>query len=124
MKILKTEVIDNTVQDENGLVQPSDISVLVEFEYATKVYELDFQTTSTHDYGAYSSRLAAYDGTGDYERLDTDAGNLIDPVLDLVLEKSKAQEIWQNYINKNYDVNEDHFGGIDGRSKINEAARK
>ncbi|MEY8200099.1 MAG: hypothetical protein RPS47_12715 [Colwellia sp.] len=120
------ELIDDCVyQDEDGKYQPSEISVEVGFECAGEDYSISFQTTSTHDAGAYSSILAAYDGNGDYELLYKELGEEnASLVLNSVLKESNAQYIRNQYVDDNYIVSKDNFGGMDANSEVNKAVKK
>jgi len=129
VKVLGTEILDHTEEheDDEGLyVQPSEVSVLVEFEYNERIYKLDFQTTNTSDYGAYSSRLYPYDGTTDYD----DFAELFDwdgEALELIFEKLRSdgvQKIYNEYIAENYILSHDCFNGMHGDSLVNRAMRK
>lgn len=123
-KIINTDVVDNAVADHDGNYQPSEISVLVEIEIDRKVYYLDFQTTSTHDYGAYSSDLAPYEGTDSYDALADmfDGGTDDDQFHGLIAAIKKAADVqqkWTDYITETYIVDDDYFGGMDANSEIN-----
>jgi hypothetical protein len=123
--IYSTEIIDNCVADEHGYYQPSEISITVNFEVADVNYILDFQTTTTHDYGAYSSKLSAYDGNDDYDLLIENLGeDNAQKVLQTVLEKSNAQFIRNEYVSENYTVSDEAPNGIDANSETNKAVKK
>jgi hypothetical protein len=126
-KIKNTEIIDNSCKNqETGLYQPSEISILVELEMDEKGFYLDFQTTNTQDYGAFSSSLAAYDGTDAYLELEDHCSENeidFDELLKKVKKESSAQNLWIEYINENYVKNENHYGGSDANSEINEMSK-
>ncbi len=120
IKIVETEVIDNTHRDENGEYCKSGVSVLVKVEFGGKELYLDFQTTTTQDYGAINSSLWPYDGTEDYdsfievcEKTDVDETEMIQKIK----EESMAQELWQDFIDEKFITNDDHFGGMDANSE-------
>lgn len=125
-KIIDTEIIDNTVEDKDGDIQPSEISVSINIEIDGENYYLDYQTTTTFDYGAYSSELAPYDGTDDYETLK----NLFDEEDDFyklvsdIADAANVQTLWKEYVCEKYDVDENHFNGMDANSEINLASKK
>ncbi len=128
-KIKSAEIIDNaSYQDEDGNYQPSEISVLVEIEVAGNLYSMDFQTTGTHDYGAYSSDLWPYDGTEDYESLyalfGDDREAEFKGFIETIKTESKCQQIWQNYVNGRYLLSSDHFDGMDANSEVNKMRLK
>jgi hypothetical protein len=121
-----TEVIDNCeYEDEDGNYQPSEISVLIGFDVAGESYNIDFQTTTTHDVGAYSSRLAAYDGDDNYSLIVEALGeHNARQVLKAVVEKTNAESMRAEYVSNNYTVSTEEFGGIDANSEINKATKK
>lgn len=129
LRIIETEIIDNTTEI-NGKYQIAEVSVLVKIRFLKKDFYLDFQTSNTSDYGAFSSDLAAYDGTDDYSNLqdfveETDfLTDLFQEILDTVKEKADANKKWDEYVNENYKRNSDHFGGMDANSEINEAVKR
>lgn len=125
-KITDTEVIDNTVADHDGNIQPSEISILVEIEINGKPFCLDFQTTNTMDYGAYSSDLWPYDGTDDYSDLEDlfDDDNEFADFIENVKTKSNAQAQWHEYVSENFNVRDEHFSGMDANSETNKAIKK
>ena len=119
-KIINTEICDNAVKDENDNYPISGISVAVTAEIDKKEYCLEFQTSSTMDYGAISSDLEindddTFDELKDLFDDDDDFFGLIDAIKD----KSQAQKVWREYIEKNYTVDEGHFEGMDANSEIN-----
>jgi hypothetical protein len=124
-EIERTEIFDNTYEDDEGNVQPSEISVGVWVRVENKLYCLEFQTTLTLDYGSYCQSLEAYE-TIDYEKLS----NLFDyeddflEFIDNIKDEADPETSWSNYVNKNYHLNDDHFGGMDSNSCINEAKRR
>ena len=131
MEILNTEIIDNAhpqIDESTGneFYQPSEISILVEIELDGKNYHLDFQSTTTCDYGAYSSSLAAYDGTDDYDALFDviDDEVKFNELLAQVKNESNAQKQRDEYVNENYEVDTDYFGGMDANSEVNRAVKK
>lgn len=126
LEILGTEIIDNAVytDQETGKKRPSEISVLVEIEYKSKNYHLDFQTTTTYDAGAFSSSLSPYDQTESYSELEELCVDDFDDLIVKIHEKSECQKIWTDYVDENYDRNLDHYGGMDGNSEINEMVKK
>jgi len=124
LKIVNTEIIDNATHvSETGKQQPSEISVLVEIKYDDNDYFLDFQTTTTADYGAFSSSLSPYEGTDSYDDLKEVCGDDFDSVIDAVEEKSECKKMWSEYVDENYKRNTGHFGGMDGNSEVNEMVR-
>lgn len=120
-KFIETEIFDNTIQDQDGKIQPSEISVGVHLEIDNKKYCLDFQTTTTRDYGAYSARLASYNENSDHEALSEIYGDDFDEFLIAVEEEAKPQQTWQQYVNENYELDENHFNGLDANSNVNSA---
>ena len=127
LKITSTEIADNTnLNAETGQYDVSGVSVLVEFTLDNESFTLDFQTSTTSDYGAINSYLLAYDGTDDWDRLE----DMIDDDvcfynwLTEIKIKSDAQAIWNEYIDENYTRNIDHFGGMDANSCFNEMSKK
>ncbi len=104
IKINSTEIIDNCHSNENSEYQPSEISVLVEFEYKGVPYYLDFQTTTTYDY-AYSSKLSPYSGTDSYNDLEDACGYEFDDIVEKIAEKSKCADKWKTYVDENYERN-------------------
>jgi hypothetical protein len=123
--ISSTAIIDNCNEDEEGNFQPSQISVNVNFEVAEKKYSLEFQTTTTHDFGAYSNKLAAYDVDESYDLIVEafgEAGAM--RVIDVVMEKSNAKTIRDDYVSNHYQVQDEAFNGIDANSQINKAIQK
>ena len=126
LEILETEIVDNAVytNPETGTRQPSEISVLVKIEYKCKNYYIDFQTTTTNDYGAFSSSLSPYDGTDSYDELQDACGCDFDSIIDKIYDESNCQKIWSEYVDKNYTRNLGHYGGMDANSEINEMTAK
>lgn len=123
--ITDVEIIDNCNEDEEGNIQPSEISALVGFTFVGEAYSIDFKTTTTSDYGAYSSKLAAYDGSDDYDRFVEAVGDdMAQEILSVVLKESDAQEIRNKYVSENYSVSDESYGGMDGNSETNKATRK
>lgn len=122
MKIIKTEIIDNEESDHNGDYNIAGISVLVTLEYNNKNYTLDYQTSTTHDYGAMSSDLGAYDDDADYPALFDDFNSSrntedihsdnyyheaekwedFSDFLNEIKELADVNEIWTNYVEENY----------------------
>lgn len=125
IKIIETEIIDNKIKDENNVFCPSGVSVIVRVELENKTYGLDFQTTNTADYGAISTSLAAYTDS-EYDRLksDIDDDEKLQELMCEIKKKSNVQGIWQKYIDENYIMNDDHFGGMDANSQRDEMTRK
>ena len=125
--ITSVEVIDNaSCKDEDGYYMPSTISVLVEVEFRGQRYALDFQTTETADYGPfYSSYLWPYSGTDDYDRLfDQFSGENKEDAFGDFLARVKraagAQRVWQEYVEKNYELVKDRPQmALDARTEIN-----
>jgi hypothetical protein len=134
MKILNTEIIDNAVEQERQIseteyekyIQPSEISVLVKLEHDGKTYFLDYQSTATSDYGAYSSHLKAYGGADDYDKLMCQFDDEEDfySFLYEVKKESNAQQIRDDYVEENYQVDDGDYGGMDANSEINKAVKK
>ena len=126
LEIISTEIIDNAVNDGYGNFKISEVSILVELRYLDNIYHLDFQTTTTNDYGAYSSSLAPYDGTDSFDDLKNcfDDEDDFYSFVDIIKSESKVQKKWKNYVDEKYNVNDDHFNGMDGNSEINEATLK
>lgn len=125
-KVISTEIYDNANKREDGTIQPSEISVGVTVEVKDKTYFLDYQTTSTHDYGAYSSNLASYDGSGDHIELaeSIDDEEKMDKLLEQIGEKAGVNKLWQEYMDSNYNIDADHYGGMDANSEVNSATLK
>lgn len=118
--IIGTEIFDNaSFQNEDGMFQISEVSVGVDFDLDGTTYSLDYQTSITHDAGAFSSLLRSYDEGTSHQDLakliDDDAA--FGSLLELIAKKADVQKIWEDYINETYVKNEDHFGGIDGNSE-------
>ena len=124
--VLETEILDNTFADEEGNIQPAEISVSVTVMVLEKKYTLDFQTTTTHDYGAYSSTLESYAGNSDHSDLSGlfDDEDAFIEFLAEVKKAAAAESIWNDYANDTYNLNSDHFGGLDANSEINQAVKK
>ena len=122
-KILETEVVDQAYPDENDNYPVSGVSVLVKIEIEDDIFYLDFQTSTTMDYGAISSKLRPYDGTTDYDKLaDKFEDDILNPefqdLLDRIEKESRAQELWDEYISENYERDESHYGGMDANSEM------
>mgnify|MGYP000391390544 CR=1 FL=1 len=131
MNILSTEIIDNTITEEKQIsdhepVMPSSISVLVEVAYKEKNYFLEFQSTTTSDYNAYSSTLSAYDESAGWSSLRDKFDNEDDfhHFLEEVKQESDAQNIRDEYVENNFNVDDGDFDGVDASSEINRATRK
>ena len=125
MKVISTEIIDHEIRDEHDIYRPSGVSVLVEVQVNGRVFFLDYQTTTTFDYGAIFSRLAPYDN-GDYDNLRgivNDDAKFFE-LIDNIKKDSRAQELWEAYIAENYNKNDDHFGGMDANSEFDEMTKK
>ena len=121
-KIIETELFDHCIKNEEGDFLTSGVSVLVTIEIAGKNYVLDFQTSTTQDYGAISTTLYPYDMTDEYDEIAAmfDNGSQDDgffELLDNIKSKSDAQKKWNEYIDENYIRNDEHFGGMDAKSE-------
>jgi hypothetical protein len=126
VKILETEIFDNAMPDENGCIQPSEISVGVTIEHNGERYTLDFQTTTTHDYGAFSSILESYEGNSDHSNLsDTfEDEEQFNEFLREIKMQANPEQVWKSYVDDNYDCDLGNFGGMDANSEINKATKK
>lgn len=124
LNIKDVQITDDAHADiKTGLFSPASISVFVEIEYKNECYYLDFQSSMTHDYGAYSPTLAAYDGSDDYDRLQVNVANenRFINLLNRIKLESNAQLIYDEYMKLTYVVNDDYFSGLDANSCINSA---
>ncbi len=123
-EIKNVEIVDNAVKDPlTGLFQPSEISVLVEFEISDNHFYLDYKTTTTLDYGAYSSNLWPYDGSDsytDFEEFCRKNGLELSEIILEIKREADVQYHWKYHIDEKYVVNDDHYGGMDANSEINE----
>ena len=128
---LDTEILDNTTeqhtQEGYKQVQPSEVSVLVEFELSgeAKKYSIEFQTSETSDYGAFSDILCAFHDS-ELERLFNEYGeDEAEKIIEEVKEISGVQEEWRNYVNEHFILADDrHCNFIDGNSIRNVAYKK
>ena len=129
VEIIDTEIMDHKCgpdEDDNYCV--SGVSVYVKFKIDDQEYGLDYQTSTTFDYGAISSSIRAYDGTDDYDQLrekfDDDQDDDFFSLLDEIKTKSNAQKVWNEYIGENYIRNVEHYGGVDADSEIDRMSKK
>jgi hypothetical protein len=126
IKVLNTEIFDNAVKNEEGEIQPSGVSVGVTILFDDVTYTLDFQTTSTGDYGAYSSTLESYDGNSDHHALEKKVEDE-DEFLNLLAEikiQAEPETVWSDYMNEKYSLSSESFDGMDGNSEVNKATVK
>ena len=126
-KVKNTEIVDynGEVDGQEGNAQLSYISVLVEVAIDNIEVYLDYQTTQTHDYGAISTSLSAYQDSG-YEELKelVNDEDELDELLDSIAQEAKVQKIYDDYVEEHYIRDESHFGGLDANSEINECVKK
>lgn len=124
--VIGTEILDFAVADEEGNVRPSEISVAVTVEVKGSRYCLDFQTTTTHDYGAYSSKLESYDENDDHCSLEKVVGDddAFADLLEAIKSEANPESEWRDYVSENYSVSDDDFGGMDANSEVNQAKVK
>ena len=124
LKIIDTEVHDNSNADDNGVYDVSGVSVVVEIKYNNTGFYIDYQTSSTHDHGAISSNLKAYnEGLDNLESLFTDNDRYIE-FLKKVWVRAGVQEKWNEYIDGKYTRNDDLCVGMDANSESNEMIKK
>ncbi len=116
--IKDTEIVDQTCE---GDMNRSAISVVVEIEIDSEIFYVDYQTSTTFDAGAVSTSLDAYDGSSDYDEIEEKMG---EDFFEMLLEKSGAQEIYEDYLEENYVLNSEHFGGMDANSEFDEIWEK
>ena len=123
--INSVKIIDNCHEDEHGNFQLSQISALIAFEYNDDTFAIDFQTTTTYDYD-YSSKLAAYDESDDYNRLAEIVGDddLLDELLSNVCKFSPAATLREQHIKDSYTITDEEFHGMDANSEANKATKK
>ena len=123
-KILCTGIADNCQPDNKGSYQPSEVSVVVKLTDKKQQYYLDYQTTTTSDYGAYSSTLRAYDGAVSYAELEEIVGDE-DALQTLIVQIAEAADVqgkWDRYMDSTYQRDTNHFG-MDANSEINSASK-
>ncbi len=125
--IKSTEILDNTIEYEGGVVLLSDISVSVEVEIDDRIFMLEFQTTETIDSNAISSdRKSSYEASIDHSALikHIDDYDEHEALLKAIKKESEAQVDWDMYVDEYFVRNKDYFGGFDAKSEINVATRK
>jgi hypothetical protein len=125
LTIYSTEVCDRTTEGDDGRVRLSELSVLVSLCFDERNYTLQYQTTLTQSYNC-SSKLASSVEDSDHEALcllidDDDEFNRL---LEAVAEESAVQDIWNDYVEKNFNVNRKNFDFMDLESEIKEVTRK
>ena len=122
-KVKNTEIVDynGEVDGQEGNAQLSYISVLVEVAIDNIEVYLDYQTTQTHDYGAISTSLSAYQDSG-YEELKelVNDEDELDELLDSIAQEAKVQKIYDDYVEEHYIRDESHFSAysVDTRPEI------
>jgi hypothetical protein len=135
-KIIDTDIIDNSNEsqiinletgEKTGDYPISSVSIAVTVEIDGEKYWLEFQTSGTFDYGAISSNLEINNIDTGYDKLselfdDDDDG--FRGLIDDIKKKSKAQQLWNEYINENYIIDGEYFGGMDANSEVNRMRKK
>ena len=124
--------MDMAYQDpEDGTFPISSVQVLVTVEIELPEYnvtfDLCFQTSTTHDYGAINVDLdldMTCDPNSDFYDF-CDAHEIdFQKITKLIKEKSHAQKLWDEYIGENYNVDQSHYGGMDARSQFDKMRKK
>lgn len=121
-EILETEIVDhNIINDMDDDCLKSSISVMVKVQLLTgDIVYIDYQTSTTQDCGAVSSRLKAYTDTDDYEMLKKFCEKEqigIEHFLEIIKKQSHAQSTWNDYINEYYITDDRHYNGMDANSE-------
>lgn len=122
--------MDLAYQDpEDGTLPISSVQVLVEIELPeyNATFDLCFQTSTTHDYGAINTALdldLICDANSDF--YDFCSAHEIDfeKIVKSIKEKSQAQKLWNEYIEQNYEPSDEYFGGMDANSEVNKMRKK
>ncbi|MBL4656239.1 MAG: hypothetical protein JKY33_10505, partial [Bacteroidia bacterium] len=129
--ITDTEILDHNSDRDANECEKGGVSVLVTFEYDNKTFYFDFQTSRTSDAYAVSSNLSAYsdnnydDFTNHFKVADDEYNTeLLDAVEQSVKEQSHADELWTEYIKKNYITDDSDYDGFDGNSERNDMVRR
>lgn len=126
-KVKNTDIFDfnDYVEDQEDNAWLSYISVCVDVEIDNLDVRLVYQTTGTRDYGAISTSLRAYQDSGykDLEELVDDEDEL-EELLNSIAKEAQVQKIYDDYVEDNYIRDDNHFGGLDGNSEINECVKK
>ena len=133
IELVENEIVDCASQDlETGKYQPSEIMISLNVKVDNDLFYIQYQTGTTYDYGAINTTLEAYHDGDDSDLnlfkavgfdLGYDNDNFHNFFIDLA-EKMGVQECWDKYVKENYECNEDHFGGMDANSSINEMERR
>lgn len=109
----KIQIESAEICDLNNNETPTlgQISVIVTAKIGKKIEMLEYQTTGTFDCGAVSSELGYYDGG--ISNIDEETAEKIGRI-------AKIQQIFDRYIEANYQKDESWFGGLDASSENNE----
>jgi len=128
--IISEEVFDHLEnagsKDEEQLLLLGCIEIHLEVSVEKTNYLLVFQTSDTYDNGAISSTLRAYDGDEGYLELQRYVDDIceFDELLEAIKEKSTVDEIWDEYVQRNYIRDESHYDGMDADSEHSCAKRR
>ena len=126
-KVKNTDIFDfnDYVEDQEDNAWLSYISVCVDVEIDNLDVRLVYQTTGTRDYGAISTSLRAYQDSG-YEDLEdlVDDEDELEELLNSIAEEAQVQKIYDDYVEEYYIRDDNHFGGLDANSEINECVKK
>lgn len=112
IEIKSVEIFDSNKEyklDDEPLL--SNVSVIVYVLLDNEEHSLEYQTTTTSDCGAISTRLDCRDESVSFRDLDN-----WQAIANKIKKIAKVQDEWQIHIKANYIQDDSYYGGMDGRS--------
>jgi len=131
---MKFQIIDTKIIDLNEEYDYADdecslsaISIEVEFKLNDELFTLQYQTSTTLDYGAVSSILEVVDNNYEYDAfLDWFDSEINDFCLVIKELRKKVQPTWNKYVDDNYIRGRSFYDGnfMDANSEEDTIKRK
>lgn len=130
----KFTIISEEVFDHSDCIKPKheeenlclgSIEVHLELCIEENKFLLNFQASNTWDIGAISSILKPYDGDQGYCDLKRYIDDIceFDDLLDAIKKESKVDALWEEYVERNYIRNKNHYDGMDANSEHSNAKK-
>lgn len=131
---MKLQIMDTNILDLNEVYDYADdecslsaISIEVDFKLNDELFKLQYQTSTTMDYGAVSSILEVIEDNYDYDDfLDYCDNNTTDYCVAIKELRKKIQSTFDQYVDDNYTKGRSFYDGnyMDANSEEDLIKRK